>query len=307
MVSTCKAQPIAQLSPASYATASAVAATWPASSTSPRKLCVRAASTSSRAPCRAEIPGGSQGLIQPGQGLGEPAHPHPALGQRPVQVNEEIGLDGQRQGPGGRPLGLGRIADPVHSVREPGHQTVVPARASRGTRDRVPQEFRGHLRRLADQRLGGASQPAQHPLVHRLGWSAWSADRLQQLPGHPVRWRAGLGQGAPGIAVPRGAHRRRYLVVERRTDQRVPEPKTFTEFGQHAGGAGLIDGREQADHAATQHDRQVRHGDIHTQQGRRPQHLARRPGNKAQPVRYRRRQGAWRGAAGQLGGARRSR
>ncbi len=51
------AQPMAQLSPASDAAASALAATPPAFSTSPRLLCVRAATTSSLARCRAEIPG----------------------------------------------------------------------------------------------------------------------------------------------------------------------------------------------------------------------------------------------------------
>ena len=64
----------------------------------------------------------------------------------------------------------------------------------------------------------------------------------------------------------------------------MPEPEGVAGLGQHARGAGVVDGRDQVCHAAAQHDRQVRHGKVHAQQGRRPQYLTHRPGNKAQAV-----------------------
>ena len=249
-------------------------------------------------------PRGGQGLIQRGQGLREPAGPHPALRQCPVQVNDEIGVDDVGQCAAGHLLGLGRVADPVQGVGEPAHQQVMLGRASRGTRDRLAEEFGRDLGRLADQQLRGAGQPAQYPLIHRLGRAARPARCPQQLPGDPVRGRTGLRKGAPRVAVPGGPHRHRYLLVQRRTDQRMPEPQAVAGFGQHAGGACLVHGRDQVRHTAAQHDRQVRHREIHTEQGRRPQHLTHRAGDKAEAVRDGRRQGARRGAVGQLGGSR---
>ena len=276
MVSTCRAQPIAQLSPASDATSSAAAATRPAFSTSPRLLCVRAASTSSRARCRAEIPGEASARSSVARDSANRPTRIRHCASVQCRSTDEIGLDGMRQRAVGHLLGLGRVADPVEGVGEPAHQTVVLGRASRGARDRLAEEFRRHLGRLADQQLGGAGQPAQYPLIHRLGRAARPAHRPQQLPGHPVRRRTGLGERAPGVAVPGGAHRHRYLVVQRRPDQRMPEPEAAAGLGQHAGRAGLVHGRDQVGHAAAQHDRQVRHGEVHAQQGRRPQHLTHR-------------------------------
>ena len=76
-------------------------------------------------------PGLGQGLVQRGQGLGEPAGHRAALGQRPVQVDEEIGVGGGGEPALGDPLGLGRVADPVQRLREPAQQAVVLRRASR--------------------------------------------------------------------------------------------------------------------------------------------------------------------------------
>ena len=84
----------------------------------------------------------------------------------------------------------------------------------------------------------------------------------------------------------------------------MPEPETIAGLGQHAGGAGPLNGRDQVGHAATQDGRQVRDGKIHAQQRGRPQYLTHRPGNEAKAVRDGRRQGARDGTAGQLGGSR---
>ena len=123
--------------------------------------------------------------------------------------------------------------------------------------------------------------------------------------------RATRSAGAPASARARPASRcqaertgRGHLVVQRRPDQRMPEPQAGAGLGQHAGGARLVHRRDQVRHAAAQHDRQVMTGEIHAEQGRRPQHLAHRPGHEAEPVRDRRRQRARRGAARQLGGSR---
>ena len=83
----------------------------------------------------------------------------------------------------------------------------------------------------------------------------------------------------------------------------MPEPEAVAGLGQHARRACLVDRRDQVRHAAAQHDRQVRHGEIHAEQGRRPQYLPHRRGNEAQAVGYGRRQRAWRGTVGQLGGS----
>ena len=84
----------------------------------------------------------------------------------------------------------------------------------------------------------------------------------------------------------------------------MPEPQAIAGFGEYAGGPGLINGRDQARHTAPQHDREVRHREVHSEQGCRPQHLMHRPGNKAQAVRDGRRQGARRSGVRQLGGSR---
>ena len=69
----------------------------------------------------------------------------------------------------GHLLGLGRVADPVQRIGEPAHQIVMLSRAGRGTRDGLAQQFGGDLGGLPDEQLGGAGQPAEYPLVHRLG------------------------------------------------------------------------------------------------------------------------------------------
>ena len=84
----------------------------------------------------------------------------------------------------------------------------------------------------------------------------------------------------------------------------MPEPEAVAGLGQHAGGTCLVHRRDQVRHAAAQHDRQIGDREIHAQQGRRPQYLARRPGHEAKAVGDGRGQGAGRGTAGQLGGAR---
>jgi len=84
----------------------------------------------------------------------------------------------------------------------------------------------------------------------------------------------------------------------------MPEPQAVAGLGQHAHGTCLVDRRDQVRHATPKHDRQIRDREIRAEQGRRPQHLTHRPGHKAQAVRYGRRQGAWRGTARELGGAR---
>jgi hypothetical protein len=75
---------------------------------------------------------GLQGPVQRGQGFAEPAGPHPALGQRPVQVNEEIRVDGVSQCALGHLLGLGRVPDPVEGVGEPADQEDMLGRARWG-------------------------------------------------------------------------------------------------------------------------------------------------------------------------------
>ena len=245
-----------------------------------------------------------QGTLQRGQRLRELADPHPALRQRPVQVDEQIGLDRMGQRPAGHLFGLRRVADPVEGVREAAHQEVMVRRASGRTRDCPPEEFRRHLGGLADQQIRGAGQPAQHPFVHRVDRAAGPAQRAEQLPGDPV-WRGtGLGERTPRIAVPGRAHRHRHLLIQRRADQRMPESQAVAEFGEHAGRARLVHGGDQVRHATAQHDREVGHGEVDPEQGRRPQHLAHRAGDEAEPVRDGRRQGARRRTVRQHGGSR---
>ena len=303
-VSTCSAQPMAQLSSASVAAASALVATRPAFSTSPRLLCVRAASTSSLARCRAEIPGAASARSSVASDSADEPATHAALRQRPVQVHEQVGLGGVLQRAVRHLFGLCQVTDAVEGVGEPAGQPAVLGRAGRGTGHGPGEELGRDPGRLADQQVGRAGQPAQHPLVHRLGRSAEPAGRPQHLPGHPVGRRARLRQGAPRVAVPGGAQRRRHIVVQRRPDQRVPEPEAVAGLGQHASGACLVHRRDQVRHAAAEHDRQIGDREIRAEQGRRPQHIAHRPGHEAEAVRYGRGQRARRGTARQLGRSR---
>ena len=66
-----------------------------------------------------------------------------------MQVNEHVGIGDMRQRLVGHLLGPGYVADTVEGVGEPAYQPVVVGRASGGTRDRLAEEIRRHLRRLA--------------------------------------------------------------------------------------------------------------------------------------------------------------
>ncbi len=131
MVSTCRAQPTAQSSSASVASARAALATWSAISIWPRSRCVRAMATSSRARFRAEIPGRARAWFSAVRDSGNRPAMRAALGQGPVQVDEEVGIDGRGEPALGHPFRLGRVADPVQGLGEPAHQAVVLGRASR--------------------------------------------------------------------------------------------------------------------------------------------------------------------------------
>ena len=84
----------------------------------------------------------------------------------------------------------------------------------------------------------------------------------------------------------------------------MTEPEAVAGLGQHASGARLVDRRDQVRHAAAEHDGQVGDREVRAEQRRRPQYLAHRPGDKSEPVGYGRGQGARRGTARELGGAR---
>ena len=122
-------------------------------------------------------PGRGERPVQRGQGLRGRACPHAALRQRPVQVHEEIGLGGLFQRAVRHPFGLGQVTYAVERVGESAGQPAVLGRAGRGTGDGPGEEFGRHPGRLADQLVCGAGQPVEHPLVHRLGRAAESADR----------------------------------------------------------------------------------------------------------------------------------
>lgn len=111
-----------------------------------------------------------------------------------------------------------------------------------------------HRRRLGDQQISDACQPARNPLIHRLGCTAGSIDGLEHLSGHPVRRYPGLGQQTSRFAVPGGADRPWHLFIQRLPDQRMPEPQAVTGLGQHAGGTRLVKGPGQVGGAAAQND-----------------------------------------------------
>ena len=221
-----------------------------------------------------------------------------------MQLHDQIGLGGVLQRTVRHPFGLHQVTDAVEGVGEPAGQPAVLGRAGRGTGLRPGEELGRDPGRLADQQLGLAGQPAQHPLVHRLGRSAEPAGRPQHLPGHPVGRRARLRQGVRRVAVPGSAQRRGHIVVQGRPDQRVPEPEAVAGLGQHASGACLVHRRDQVRHAAAEHDRQIGDREVRAEQGRRPQHITHGPGHEAEAVRYGRGQRAWRGTARQLGRSR---
>ena len=110
---------------------SARAATWPALSSSPRYLWVRPASTSSRARCRADRPGDESASFQRGQGLRGRAGQHAALGQRPVQVDQEIGLGSSGRAPGSPPA-RPRPRSPMRYRASASRLASQPCRAESG-------------------------------------------------------------------------------------------------------------------------------------------------------------------------------
>ena len=176
-------------------------------------------------------------------------------------------------------------------------------RADRTAGYRLGEEFCRYTGRLAEQRIRGAGQPGEQPPVYRLGRTAGSLDRLDHLPGDPLRRRARRREGtAQRITMPGGTHRRGHLVVQRRPDQRMPESEAIAGLRQHADGTRLVHGRDQVRHPAAKHRGQIRDREVHAEQGRGPQHLAHRPGHEVEAVRDGRRQGARRGTARQLGG-----
>ena len=71
-------------------------------------MCVRAASTRSRARCRAEIPGEASARSRVARDSADSPGQHAALRQRPVQVHEDIGVGGMPQRAVRHLLGLGR-------------------------------------------------------------------------------------------------------------------------------------------------------------------------------------------------------
>ncbi len=106
----------------------------------------------------AAVLGGDAGrverLAQGGERLVGLVRQHPALGQRPVQVDQQVGIGGVAERPLGDPLRLGPVAGPVERVGEPAGQPPVLDRAGRDARHRLAEQFRRDPRRLADQGVG---------------------------------------------------------------------------------------------------------------------------------------------------------
>ena len=81
-------------------------------------------------PVAGRDPGRIQGPVQRGQRLVGLPDEDAALRERPVQVNEHVGIGDMRQRLVGHLLGSGRVTNPVEGVGEPAHQTVVVGRAT---------------------------------------------------------------------------------------------------------------------------------------------------------------------------------
>ena len=261
--------------------------------------------TSSRARFRPEIPGWARASFRAARDSGN----------RPASVRHWASVQCRSTSRSGSavaarprlsdPLRLGRVADPVQGLGEAAGQAVVLA-ASRPAISRpraagVPRRPGGPGRPAA-----AAVRSSQRRIHSSIGSaaSAGSADRLEQLPGHPVGRCAGLGQRPAGLAVPGGPDRGRDLLVQGGPDHRVPEPEAAARLGQHAGGPGLVHGRDQVRDTPAEHGGQVGHGKVHAQQGGRAQDLPHPGGDEAEPVRDRGRQGVGRAVAGQLRGSR---
>ncbi len=113
------------------------------------------------------------------------------------------------------------VAHPVEGVGEPAGQPAVPDRAGRGAGDGPGEELGGDPGRLVDQRVRGAGQPVEHPLVHRPGQAARARRRPAAAGGRPGR--AGR-RPRPG----RG----------RRRDARRPAPGSASRRTARPGSAG---------------------------------------------------------------------
>jgi hypothetical protein len=70
-------------------------------------------------------PGRGQRLVQRCQGLGRTTCSHPALRERAVQVNKEVGLHGMGKRAIRHLLGTGRITETIESVSKPAHKAVM--------------------------------------------------------------------------------------------------------------------------------------------------------------------------------------
>ena len=155
-------------------------------------------------PVPAGDPGQGQGLVQRGQGFREPAGHGPALGQGPVQVDEEVGIVGGREAPLGYPLRLGRVADPVQGLGEAGrpgrHAGASPPVPSRPRSREVPRPP-GEPGRPAAGRCGPASAGSTRPSAPRCRLAHGPPEATAGPPGRPVR----PPRRAPGR--PRGARR----------------------------------------------------------------------------------------------------
>ena len=250
---------------------------------------------------------GRRPVAGPVEGVGEPAGQPPVLDGSGGDTGDRLGeqlrrhrgrLADQRVGRGGQP-----VQHPL--VHRPGSPGRVRA-------DGRPLDLDGHARRrlpgtglvpaartldLVGQAIGCARGLA--------GCGTRAAERAEQLPGHPVRCRAGRGERVPGVAVPGGAHRGGHLGVERLPDQRVPEREADAGIGQHPHRPGLVERGDQGGDGPAEHRGQVGDPELHSEQRRRAEHLPRRRGDEAEPVRDGAGQRVGHGAVRELGGARR--
>ena len=137
------------------------------------------------------------GPVQRGEGFGAAAGHPAALGQRHVQVDEQIGVADPLQRAAGHPLGLGDVAHPVERIGQPARQHADHRVAGRRVPHRAAQDLDRDRGRLADQRRGRVEEPAHHPARHWLP-TVVCGHRGEQLPGHPIDRRAGLGQRSRG-------------------------------------------------------------------------------------------------------------
>ena len=304
IVSTCRDQPIDQLSSAWVAASRASAATRPAVSTSPRMLCVRAVSTSSRARCRAEIPGVASAWSSVAS---ESADRPPTSGTGPASSAGRPARPGPPSGPArGWPAARPRPGRRPGTARRPACSPGCRAGPSR------PGNW--------PRRAGGAPPPPGAP-GGPAARRSWPASRGSTRPsGRPRRrppltapssCRATRSAGAPASASERAASRcqaaRSGAGISPYSAALITgwrKPRLLPDSASTPAAQRLVHRRDQVGHAAAEHDGQVGHGEVHAEQGGGPQHLPHRAGHEAEPVGDGRGQGARGRAAGQLGGAR---